>query len=124
MPTLAEQIAPPEKRKTVIADLARFVDDEMGRKGGLSGLAIKGSYAVVKAIKPTFIPEVIDGMLDDWLRKLEPIYAECVAEGPGSLGPRFAKRASPVADALLSVTDQRSERTKYTTARKAYQKLR
>ena len=123
MPTLAEHIAKPEKRTAVIADLVKLVDEEVAGKGGLSGIGIKTAYGLVKAIKPGFVPDVIDGMFDDCIKKLEPIFAESVAKG-GSLAAAFSARAPAVADALLSVTDERAERTTHNTAKKAYSKLR
>jgi hypothetical protein len=124
MPTLAERIGKPPKRAAVVADLASLVDSEVAKKGGFSGLAIKTSYGLLKAIKPSFVPEVIDHMFDEFVAHLEPLYAECVAEGPGALGPRLAARSPRVADALLGVTDGRAEKTTHQAARKAYLKLR
>jgi hypothetical protein len=124
MPTLAEQINTPQKRPAVVADLAKLVDQEVSRKGGLAGIGIKTAYGLLKAIKPTFVPEVIDGMFDEFVARLEPIYAECRGEGAGALRPRLEARSSRVADALLSVTDGRAERTTHGSAKKAYLKLR
>jgi hypothetical protein len=124
MPTLAEQFKDEKKRKAVVADLASLVDREVAKKGGLSGLAIKGSYAVVKAIKPAFIVEVIDGIFDDCVARLEAIYAECVPAGAAGFAARWGGKAGSIADALLGVTDGRAERTRHTTAQKAYFKLR
>ena len=123
MPTLAEQISTPQKRPGLIKDLAKLVDEEVASKGGLSGIGIKTAYGLVKAIKPGFVPDVIEGMIDDCIIKLEPIYAETVTAG-GSVARGFSSRAPAVADALLSVTDQRAEKTTHNTAKKAYQKLR
>lgn len=123
MPTLAEHFSQTPKRKNVIADLAHLVDEEVAAKSGLSGFAIKGAYAMVKAVKPGFITEVIDGMFDDWIARLEPLYTECSAAG-GNVAGEFQKRAPRVADALLSVTDDRAKKTTHQTAKKAYEKLR
>jgi hypothetical protein len=124
MPTLAEKINTPEKRNVVVQDLARFVDQEVGRKSGLSGLGIKTAYGLVKEIKPSFVPEVIDGMFDDWVRDLEPVYAKVSAESGGTVASRFASRASEVADALLAVTDRRAATTTHGSVKKTYEKLR
>src|SRR4051812_36861685 len=101
MPTLAEQITP-QKRPAVVHDLALLVDREVARKSGLSGIGTKTAYALVKAIKPSFVPEVIEGMLDECVRKLEPLYAQAAAAG-GSVAARLSARAPEVADALLAV---------------------
>ena len=124
MATLAEQFADSAKRKTVVADLARLVDAEVARKGGLSGFAIKASYSVVKAIKPTFVTEVIDGMFDDCVARIEPIYSECAAAGKPAFPMKWQGKAAAIADALLSITDGRADKTRHTTAKSAYQKLR
>ena len=60
MPTLAEQIAPPEKRKTVIADLARFVDDEVGRKGGRQDINAAYFPAIPAGAKVSAINQLAD----------------------------------------------------------------
>ena len=57
MSTLAEVLLVPGKRPKVVDDCVRIVDEEVDSKGGLSGLAIKGAYALVKAVKPGFITE-------------------------------------------------------------------
>src|SRR3954449_10107055 len=73
MSTLLELLAAPGTRPQVIADCQRLVDEEVASKG-LTGLPIKAGYAVVKAVKPGFVPEVIDHMLDDFCGKLDPLY--------------------------------------------------
>jgi hypothetical protein len=123
MPTLAEQITSDGKRPAVVTDLASLVDTEVQRKGGLTGLGIKTAYGLVKAIKPSFVRDAIDGLLDECVGRLEPIYASCVAAG-GPVGQRFSARAGEVADALLGVTDGRAQRTRHEVAKKAYLRLR
>lgn len=123
MPTLAERLTAPDHRPAVVSDLVALVDSEVGRKGGLSGIAIKTTYGLVKAIKPRFIHEAIDGLLDDCVARLEPIYDACVKDG-GDFTSRFSARAPQVADALLAVTDERAERTSHGVAKKGYAKLR
>jgi hypothetical protein len=124
MPTLAEQFTAAEKRKKVVSDLAALVDAEVARKGGLSGLALKASYGVVKAIQPTFILESVDALLDDSLAHVEPIYQECVTAGSAGFTARWNASSGRVADALLAITDGRAARTRHATAKKAYEKLR
>lgn len=123
MPTLADRLLSSDRRPTVVSELGALVDGEVSRKSGLSGIAIKTTYGLVKAIKPRFISEAIDGLLDDCVAKLEPIYSACAA-GDGDFTSRFSARAPEVADALLSVTDERAERTSHGAAKKGYVKLR
>ena len=123
MPTLKEILTVPGNRPKVVADCVTLVQEEVGSKGGLTGLAIKGAYALVKAVKPGFIAEALDGMLDDFATKLEPFWVDAQAKNE-PVGALMNGRAGEVADALLSISDNRAARAKNATAKKAYEKLR
>jgi hypothetical protein len=123
MSTLKEILLIPGTRPKVVADCARLVDEEVDSKGGLSGLAIKGAYMVVKAVKPGFIGEAIDHMLDDFVGRLEPFYLEAEQKSE-PFAPFLSARAGAVSDALLATSDDRAARAKNQTVKKAYEKLR
>ena len=122
--TLADYVGVAPARDRVVADCVTLVDEEVKSKGGLSGVAIKGAYGTVKAIKPRFVPEVIDALFDDWVAKLEPYYAKWRSGGSGSLAEFLTARSDDVAEDLLSVTDTRAARSKHKTATKLYGKMR
>lgn len=125
MPTLSEVITAPTKRPEVIRDCGFLIDEEVKKKGGLSGAAIKMAFAAVKAVKPGFIPEAIDHMLDDFARRLEPFYDSFKQAAPArSLTDHFNSQSPAVADALLGITDDRAARAKNPTIKKTYEKLR
>ena len=86
MPSLSETLGVDPKRQQVIADACQVLDDEVGDKSGLSGLAIKGACGIIKGVKPGFIREVVDGLLDEFLKCLDPLYQEAVGKGvrPGA----------------------------------------
>ena len=123
MQPLREQLGNGDKRVQVIKDALVVLDQEVADKTGLSGIAIKTAYKVVKGIRPGFIPEVVDALLDDFLNAVDPLYQDAVANGrpPGS-----AVRDNPsrVADSLLAVTDRKSQNAKSQVVKSAYEKLR
>ena len=123
MSTLTEIVLVPGTRPKVVADCVQLIDEEVAAKGGLSGLAIKGAYMVVKAVKPGFITESVDHMLDDFVRRLEPFHTEAQQKNE-PIGPFLSSRAGTVADALLAISDERAARAKNQTVKKAYEKLR
>jgi hypothetical protein len=123
-PTLASQVTIQPTRSTIVAQCAALVDDEVKAKGGLGGIAIKGAYATVKAIKPGFVEGVIDALFDDWVGKLERHYAAWRGGATTTLDQFLAARAEDVAEDLLAVTDQRAADTTHRTAAKLYDKLR
>jgi len=123
MPTLTEILTVPGTRPKVVADCVTLVQEEVDSKGGLSGLAIKGAYALVKAVKPGFVTEALDHMLDDFATRLEPFWADAQAKNE-PVGALMNARAGEVADALLAISDARAARAKNQGAKKAYEKLR
>lgn len=122
---LKDVLLQPGKRPQVISECETLIDEEVASKSGLSGLAVKGAYAMVKALKPGMIREAVDGLLDDFVARLEPFYSAYQAAPAGASLPEYLKaRSSEVADALLGITDERAARSKNATLKKAYEKLR
>ncbi len=114
------------KRPRVLADCERLIDQEVADKGGLSGMGIKVAYKLVCAVKPGIIREVMDGLLDDFVSRVEPFWADHQkAGGDGkTFGASLEKRSGEVANALLGITDDRAQKTTHATLKSAYQKLR
>jgi hypothetical protein len=123
MATLREQLGSGDKRNAVIDDALKVLDQEVDDRSGITGLAIKGAYKVVKGIKPGFLREVVDAMLDDFLEALNPVYQEAV-EKKKPAGQHLIDNQGRVADALLAVTDRRAQQAQRQVVRSAYDKLR
>lgn len=124
MPALSEKLLDPAVRPQVVTDCEKLVDEEVASKGGLAGMAIKGAYAVVKAVKSGIVREVLESLLPEFAQKLDPFHD---AWAPGRAGPFSAylqARAGEVSEALLAITDARAQQTKNSSLRKAYEKLR
>ncbi len=123
MSTLKETLLSPQNRPLVINDCVRLIDEEVESKSGLTGLAVKAAYAIVKAVKSGFVKEAVDSMLDDFVGRLDPIHAAAQAKGD-PIGPYVNARTGEVAEALLAISDERAARAKNQTLKKAYEKLR
>jgi hypothetical protein len=123
MPTLNEILLVPGNRPKVIGDCVQLINEEVDSKGGLTGLAVKGAFALVKAVKPGFVNEAVDHMLDDFVGRLEPFWADAQAKNE-PVGALMNSRASDVADALLSISDDRARKSTNANLKKAYEKLR
>ncbi len=123
MASLKERLGQSPQRDAVVTDACEVLDQEVADKSGLSGIAIKGAYSIVKNIKPGFVREVVDGLLDDFLDALDPIAQEAVdkQQPPGRYLAANGERA---ADALLGITDDRAARSSRAVIRKTYEKLR
>ena len=123
MPTLTDILGSGPKRQQVVDDACRVLDDEVADKGGISGLAIKAAFGVVKGVKPGFVREVVDALLDDFLKCLDPLYQEAVSRGVKP-GAHLQANAGRVADALLAVTDGKAARAQRPMIKSTYEKLR
>jgi hypothetical protein len=123
--TLKEILLSAETRPKVVRDAVQLVDDEVHAKGGLSGIAIKTAYKAVRAIKPGLIEEAVDSLVDRFIERLEPFYAEW-SSGPKTqpIDQFLSGQRSKVANALLGVTDERAAHASNGTIRKSYQALR
>lgn len=118
--TLIEQIGKDPIRATVVDDCVNLIETQVKAKG----FVLKSAYATIKAIKKSFVPEVVDGLLDEWLGKIQPHYEKWDAARQGAFSDYVIARSEDVAEDLLQVTDARAERTSHTTAKKMYGKMR
>lgn len=123
MQPLKEQLTAGDKRQKVVDDALLVLDQEVSDKGGIAGMAIRGGYKLVQSIRPGFLRQVVEHLLDDFLGALDPIYAEA-AEQKRPAGAYLIEHKSRVAEGLLQVTDRKAERAQSSTIQAAYKKLR
>ncbi len=123
MPSLRELAAQGDKRPAVVDDACRVLDLEVADKSGLSGIAIKTAYKLVQSVKPGFVRDVVDDLLDDFLDALDPLYQEAISQGKKP-GPHLAGNPGRMADGLLAITDRRAEGARRAAIKKTYEKLR
>ncbi|MDR0965874.1 MAG: hypothetical protein LBM75_05140 [Myxococcales bacterium] len=123
MKPLPAILTDPARRPKVLDDCVDLLNAEVESKSGLTGIAIKGAYAVVKAVKPGFVRIAFDDMLEDFSKRLDPFFQKAHADAQ-PVAASMTARASEAADALLGITDERATRAKNTAVKKAYDKLR
>lgn len=111
-----------KKKDVVIDDAVKLVDAEVASKSGISGFAVKKGYDAIKSIKPGFVREAVEKLLPEMAEKIEPIWEE--GKKGGNAKAHLEKNKSRVADALLSVTDDKVQRAKSGVVRSTYSMLR
>ncbi len=122
MGSLVEVLKDPGKRRAVVDGGVRVIEQEVADKGGLSGLAIKATFKVVQGLRPGFVPMALNHLMDDFARQMDPFWLDCQAKKEDPRG-YFTRRGSEIANALLTITDERARRGEG-PARSAYEKLR
>jgi phage-related tail fiber protein len=123
MPNLTEALTGETKKSAVIEDCLSLIDAEVADKGGLTGLAIKAGYRTVQGIKPGFVRQVVTDLLPEFAVALQPIFDEAQAKG-NTVREHFASNTTRVADALLTITDDKAKRSKSGMVKGTYEKLR
>jgi len=114
-----------DMRRRVVDDAARLVEDEVRSKRGVSGLAIKAGFKAFRKVRPGALPMAVNNLLDPFARAADPFYQEHLESGrTGSVSQTFLPRADAVAEALLSITDERARRFDSGLIKKTYYKLR
>jgi hypothetical protein len=121
--SLSAVLANPESRRALVRDAEVMLDEEVSSRGGLTGMGIKAAFAMVKAVKPGIIPEVLEGLLPEFATALDPLLAQRPQGGPG-VAAFLESRSGDVVNALLAVTDKRAQRTTNKTLTGGYNKLR
>ena len=111
----------------VVSSCAQLVRDEAAQKRGVTGVVIKGGLKLVERIRPKILEDLFYGLLPTFVERLTPLYEAHLAKlGVDDLAPSaFLKAcADEVTATLLSVTDDRAQRSKLTALVGAYRKLR
>jgi len=122
---IQNKLSDPVQRQAIVRDAEQVLRAEVADKRGLRGAAIKGTFKMVGSLKPGLIPMTIDALLDDFARQIDPFYKEWSSNPAGrSCKEYFVAHGAAVADALLTITDERAKKSDHRTLVKAYTKLR
>jgi uncharacterized protein DUF6918 len=123
MPSLSETLGSDSRKSVVVDDCLALIDAEVSDKGGLTGLAIKAGYRTIQGVKPGFVRQVVVDLLPEFATALDPLYQE--AKGSGrSVKDYFNSNATRAADALLTITDEKANRSRSGMVKGTYEKLR
>ena len=127
MGVLKDNILSDANRPSVIKDCVLLVDAEVAAKKGVSGMMIKSSYKMFKAIKPTIVEHAVETLLPAFAERLDIQYDKYLAAVPDKTQPfdRWAiARDKDIANQLLGVTDDIINRSEKTAIKKIYNGLR
>jgi hypothetical protein len=125
MSKLADKLPLPDKRDEIVDACLRLLEDEVRKKRGVSGLAVKAGFKMMKAFKPGAVRNAIDAMFDEFIEALEPHHTDFEGDdGGGTFGAFMKTRSGRIAEDLVGVTDRRADTSKHKTLVKGYRKMR
>ena len=123
MGSMVQAVQDTQKRPLIIQDCSALLDDQVHNKKGLTGIAVKSAFKVIKSFKPGIVPRALDDMLDEFSAKVDPFWLQCQEQG-AEPSLFFSKNSSAIANALLSITDERAKNSPNKGLVKAYSGLR
>ncbi len=100
----------------------QLMNARVSSKSGISGIALKATYGVVKSIGPSYIPSALESLIPETFRALDPLWQEGLQAGDPVA--HLSQNSSVAADQVLSITDARIEKSKNKIVRSSYTKLR
>ncbi len=112
-------------RALVIQDTVQLIDNEVSGKSGITGMALKGGYKVVKKLKNgRMISFAVDKLLNDFTEALEDLYSGFLESDASGFDVFLMNHEDTAADALLGITDEKAESADSKVIKKTYSKLR
>ncbi len=125
MGKLIDRLPLPEKRDELVDECCGLLEEQVSKKKGIRGFAVKTGFTLLKSIKPGVVREIIDGLLDDFIEALDELYQQQQNNASKQSFTDFMK-ANPhqIAEQLVGVTDRRAEKSRNTALKKGYEKLR
>ena len=107
--TLDQILLADNVRPDVVTDCLALIDQEVSGKSGVSGAAVKLAYKTAKTFAKGYLHATVETLLPDFVAALEPFWADFSASGAAGFGDYLVKRGDEVAEALLTVTDERAK---------------
>lgn len=119
---LSDGLLDEKKKNMVVADCTKLLDTQVSAMKGVSGIAMKAGYTAIKGIAPGYCADAIERLLPEWFTALDPMWSEGTQTGDPA--NHLIQNRDRTADALLSVTDGRIEKSTNNTVRGLYNKFR
>lgn len=119
---LSEQLQHEQTTASIAAECTILMDRQVSAKSGISGLALKAAYSVVKGVSADYIPGAIQRLLPEAISALDPMWDQGIQAGDPVA--HLTQNSDLTADTILSVTDAKIQRTSNGLISSSYNKLR
>jgi hypothetical protein len=111
-------------KEQIVADVRALIDQHVSATSGVSGLALKAALKTVTTVAPDYYESRIEKLAPALLTQLQPFWSDFQSGGGTSFGEYLASRGSDVANAVLSVTDERARVSNRTVITSVYNTVR
>lgn len=122
--TLQDILLEADTQPKVIADCLTLLDEEIAAKSGIGGTAVKLAYRTASAFSPDHIRRVLEVLVPKMADQLQPYWADFNSADGTDFGGYLAQRGDEVAEAMLSITDERAAASERQAIVRAYRSIR
>ena len=119
---LSNELLDPTKKEMIVNDCCNMIEEQIASKSGVGGMALKAAFAAIKGIKPGYINGAVEQLLPSCLTAVDPIWNQGMQNGDPV--KHMVDSSSVTADALLSVTDERVQKSSRQIVKGTYEKFR
>lgn len=123
VPVLRTTLTAPDVRPAFLDDAVALLDSEVASRGGVTGVALKSAYKVLKGIRPGMVRSSVNNLIEPFADALQPYYDQHRSSGR-PLAEILSEQRDDMAHSLLAVTDARAENSSHKSLRAAYGKVR
>lgn len=117
----------PGRRPVIVEECVALIADEVARKQGVSGFAVRQAFGLVRRLQNgRLIHNAVDGLLDEFAAAVDPFYQHYLAEDPATRPPfdDYLAACDGAPEALLAITDRRRQRIRNAALIRGYDALR
>lgn len=125
MTSLAELLLAAPRRDALIKGGAALLEKSIADRGGLTGVAYRTGYAMIKAAKPGAAQRASKELMPGFAEALEPLFQQHLQGGgnPEVFGSSLLTHGSEAVTRMIAVADQRVEGSSE-MVRKTYARFR
>jgi len=111
-------------QESVVTELAAVLEQHLGAKRGISGMAMKLGFNTLRAAKPDIAQRAVRSLLPEVLTALSPLQADAQQQGSGDLNRLLREHSREACERVLARLDARLATSHNATAKALYQRFR
>ncbi len=125
MDKLADSLLSDGRRDVVIVDCADLIEAHVKQLRGLKGIALRSAFAMLRGGEANAVHNAVAGLIPEFVHAFEPLYRDFQnGNVDGGFGDYLKSQRRRSVDAMLGVTDARFAKTKNSTLKAVYPKVR
>ncbi len=111
MTTLADLLLAPPQRDVLIKGGAALLEKAIADRGGITGVAYRTGYAMIKAAKPGAAQRASKELMPGFAEALEPLFKQHLQRGgrPEVFGSSLLTGSTEAVSRMIAVADRRVE---------------